>query len=943
MSIPARRSARRRGRRWLDLPPEDRADALILAPTHAIRRQVNETVREGLEAEGLLHGRVLAIDRLVDRRLTRAQASDIRSYEPGDTVVFHRSVFSCQAGDVCMVTGTEDGQVVMEGSDGGAHRFRPSGNAATYLGLYDTERIEVMAGDRIRWTRNRKAPPPRFGHPRQPDLVNGGEAEIVEIDRQRVLFRDDAGRTFPLRRKDPQLRHLDHAYCSTVHGAQGRTARTVIAVLDAHGAVDRAMFHVELSRASESFELLTDDREALVEMLEARPDREDGALEALGLDPAALPVVEPELFEALAADWRALRRRGEEAVTPPFLLPGADEAVARAAALSLVEELPADMLVFVDGMLAAHERHIAHEREVRGLADRLRAHWRRWPELGWLAPARGCARQDLPEHAAWRAEGEALLDEARGLDAAPGLAGGLEREVAALERVRLRDDCGRFRRDRMALGVRAVRAGVPEVHVEGCADAAELARRLSEAEGLDPAARRMVAAWQNIHDRQSVRADAVRSLPDRVAAWRDRRTRDLPLDEYGAADPVDPACRAWREEGGALRHEAAGMLKAESPHAPHIDAVPGAREAVGEALAEIDRTILDDRYRRLAWLARYLVRQAEGSGTIPFYVPRYLEAAAHARSLSGEEALTEDRQRHAAAWLRYHDQCTRLCTEICNWPAPADALLGEWIGPERDPGQMRSWRERAETLLAEARAMLADESPHAPHLAAMPDERKLLVETAHRLDVSLAGVEAGEMDRLAEMAEAWAAKMSGIAFDAPEHDKLIERVSSLDARPRLPDSLREAVRGHLQRHERLEKNRADVKAFLDRAGRLLRDRDRLDETAPENRAQADLPLTWEKWRQDADRTLKDAETLGRDIPERELTAHLAAAGAGPDAIDENTAKIEKRLREDEEARARAAERQRLAEEQALAAREAERLRREEERRQDLSEGGGMKL
>ena len=926
------------GRRWLALPPEERADALILAPTHAIRRQVNETVREGLAAEGLLHGRVLAIDRLVDRRLTRAQASDIRSYEPGDTVVFHRSVFGCRTGDVCMVTGAEDGHVVLAGPDGGERRFRPSGNAAAYLGLYDTERIEVMAGDRIRWTRNRKAPPARFGHPRQPDLVNGGEAEIVEIDRQRVRFRDDAGRTFPLRRKDPQLRHLDHAYGSTVHGAQGRTARAVIAVLDAHGAVDRAMFHVEVSRASESFLLLTDDREALVEMLEARPDREDGALEALGLDPAALPVVEPELFEALAADWRTLQRQAGETGGLPFLLPGCGEVMARAAALSLVEDLPADMRALVDGMLAEHERHAAHEREARDLMERIRAHWRRWPELGWLASGRGCAPQDLPEHAAWSEECAALLERALGLEPVPGPGGYLEGEVVALERVRLRDDCERLRRGWLALSARAVRDGVPEVHAKGCADVAELGRRLSQAEGLDPAARRMVEAWRNIHDRQLARAGAVRSLPDRVDAWRDRRARDLPLDEHGGADPVDPSCRAWREEGGALRDEAAGMLEAESPHAPYLDAVPGAGEAVGEALAAIDGAILDDRFGRLAWLARHLVRQAEDSGTIPFYVPRYLEAAAHARSLAGEEAPTEDRRRHVDSWLRYHDQCTRLCTEIRNWPAEADALLGEWIGPERDPGQMRSWRERVETLLAGARAMLADGSPHAPHLAAMPDERELLVETAHRLDISLAGVEAGEMDRLAEMAETWAAKMGGIAFDAPEHDELIERVRSLDARPRLPDHVRKAVHGHLDRHGRLEKNRGDIKVFLDRTSRLLRDRGRLARTAPEDRAQAGLPLTWEAWKQNADALLANAEAIGQDIPERELVAHLAAAGAAPDGIDEMTAKIAGRIEQDKQARA-ATERERKAGEQARVAAEQQRL--EEERKQDLSEGGGI--
>ena len=212
-------------------------------------------------------------------------------------------------------------------------------------------------------------------------------------------------------------------------------------------------------------------------MLEARPGREEGALEALGLDPAEPPVVEPELFEALAADWRALQRQGGEAGTPPFLLPGADEVMARAVALSLVKDLPADMRVFVDGMLAEHERHVAHEREARGLMERIRAHWRRWPELGWLASGRGCAPQDLPQHAAWRTAGAALLERARGLKLVPGPGGCLEGEVAALERVRLRDDCERFRRDRMALGARAARAGVPEVHLEGCAEVAELAGR----------------------------------------------------------------------------------------------------------------------------------------------------------------------------------------------------------------------------------------------------------------------------------------------------------------------------------------------------------------------------------------------------------------------------------------------------------------------------------
>ena len=377
------------GRRWLALAPEHRADTLILAPTHAICRQANDTVREGLAEEGALRGRTLAVDRLVNRRLTRVQASDIRSYEPGDTVVFHRDVYGCRASDVCIVMGHDDGRVVLAHPDG-ERRFRPSGNAAGYLGLYDTERIELRAGDRIRWTRNRKAPLARGSHPQAPDLVNGGEAEIVEIGYKRVRFRDGE-REFSIALTDPQLRHLDHAYCSTVHSAQGRTARGAIAVLDAGGWVDPELFHVELSRVSEAFLLLTDDREALIERLEAQDWSEDGALEALGIDLSEPPVVDPEEFAALAADWRALLREGEERNTLPFFLTGYRDVMARAAALAQIEDLPEDMRRLTGTMLAEHEGHLARDREVRGLVERVRDHWRRWPELGWAASAHGNA------------------------------------------------------------------------------------------------------------------------------------------------------------------------------------------------------------------------------------------------------------------------------------------------------------------------------------------------------------------------------------------------------------------------------------------------------------------------------------------------------------------------------------------------------------------------
>ena len=85
-------------------------------------------------------------------------------------------------------------------------------------------------------------------------------------------------------RDDSQLHHLDHAYSSTVHAAQGITCDRAIAVLDTErgGVADQATFYVELTRARDNVVLLTDDREALIEALETAPAGDMSALRAIG-------------------------------------------------------------------------------------------------------------------------------------------------------------------------------------------------------------------------------------------------------------------------------------------------------------------------------------------------------------------------------------------------------------------------------------------------------------------------------------------------------------------------------------------------------------------------------------------------------------------------------------------------------------------------------------
>ena len=311
---------------WLELGPEARERTLLVAPTHELRAGIDAVVREALAAEGALRGRALRIERLVSLGMTRAEKADARNYREGDTVLFNQDMvnFRVKRDEALTVTGTEEDRVLLLHPDGKPRRIAPQEGYYRYrLEVYETREIEIRAGDRIRWTRNDK----------RRALVNGGRAEVSAITRDRVRFALDDGRSLSLRHGDPQLRHLDHAWSSTVHGAQGSTADGVIAVLDSgHGSLtDQSTFYVEISRARDSAVVLTDNREQLVEVLEAHTGERATALEAVGeeIDPEALrrrlaekgPVWTPR------GEWTRLEAMAREEGTVAFLAEGYDALV----------------------------------------------------------------------------------------------------------------------------------------------------------------------------------------------------------------------------------------------------------------------------------------------------------------------------------------------------------------------------------------------------------------------------------------------------------------------------------------------------------------------------------------------------------------------------------------------------------------------------------------
>ena len=321
--------------RWLKLSPEERENTGVMAPSHELRVAVNGHIRERLAREGAIHGPAFQGERLVSRGYTRAEKALAANYAPGDVVGFHRPYrrLGVDKGEERRVVEADRRRsiVILEGPGGTTVDWKPGQVAGRHGGseVYRAEPIELRAGDRVRWTRNDKG----LG------LVNSRTAEVVSVSGDRVSFRLEDGRELHLGKNDTQLRHLDHAWASTVHAFQGRTVDSVIAAMEANHPhlTTQKSFYVEISRARDRAELVTDDALRLRERLEATTGERISALEAIaprqrearemgaGVDDGAPgrtvlehpdpPAAVPEADRSGAADKQVERERDDGAPT----------------------------------------------------------------------------------------------------------------------------------------------------------------------------------------------------------------------------------------------------------------------------------------------------------------------------------------------------------------------------------------------------------------------------------------------------------------------------------------------------------------------------------------------------------------------------------------------------------------------------------------------------
>jgi ATP-dependent exoDNAse (exonuclease V) alpha subunit len=271
-------------REYLARPATERNQTLIVTGLNEDRREINEQIRVRLKEERVLDGPEASGSVLVQRDLTRAELTQAKSYQTGDIVRFGRAYahLGIQLGEYLTVNKV-DAQRGMVSLLRGEKQLVWEPRRAARVEVYQEQNRTVTAGDRLRWTRNDRALGRR----------NGEVVEVISVDIAKGLATVRGSHGTEALELDAK-QHWEHAYASTVHAAQGKTADRVLVHLDTkyEKTIGSESFYVAISRARQEARLYVDDHTKVILAI-GRSQQGQYGLEALESSVPATNAREP--------------------------------------------------------------------------------------------------------------------------------------------------------------------------------------------------------------------------------------------------------------------------------------------------------------------------------------------------------------------------------------------------------------------------------------------------------------------------------------------------------------------------------------------------------------------------------------------------------------------------------------------------------------------------
>ncbi|MFY3457764.1 hypothetical protein A9G00_33785 [Achromobacter xylosoxidans] len=250
---------------------DDRRETLIVTGTNKSRNALNEATHQALG----LAGRGFEFNLLTRRDTTQAERRVAHYYRQNDIIQPERDykIGGLKQDEMYRVVGANPDKPNELEVEHIATKTRLTFNPArtTKLSVYQPVEAELSAGDWVRVTRNDA----------KLDLVNGGRFEVLAVTPTTVTI-GNGGRHLTLDAASIPL-HLDRAYATTSHSAQGLTCNRVLINAESYSrTTQRDVYYVAISRARFRADIYTNNVEKLgraVDRLEEKTAALDIGLE----------------------------------------------------------------------------------------------------------------------------------------------------------------------------------------------------------------------------------------------------------------------------------------------------------------------------------------------------------------------------------------------------------------------------------------------------------------------------------------------------------------------------------------------------------------------------------------------------------------------------------------------------------------------------------------
>jgi ATP-dependent exoDNAse (exonuclease V) alpha subunit len=231
----------------------EQGKTLIVTGTNASRQSINERVHELLGLKG--QGKMFTL--LTRHDTTRAERRCAKYYTQGDIIQPERD-YRCglQRGHLYRVTRCDehaDRICVVPYGKPVSQALDINLRSLSKLSVYREHQAELSPGDWVRITRNNA----------ELDLVNGQRLQVTNVSDTHVTVQAEKRR---IELPAGQPLHLDHAYATTAHSAQGLTCDRVLYNAESHSRTTaQDTYYVSISRERHGVKVFTNDAAKLPE------------------------------------------------------------------------------------------------------------------------------------------------------------------------------------------------------------------------------------------------------------------------------------------------------------------------------------------------------------------------------------------------------------------------------------------------------------------------------------------------------------------------------------------------------------------------------------------------------------------------------------------------------------------------------------------------------